>query len=68
MKVKMFAVGIRKKKVKRAVRFEFLEAEINSWLEDNPGIAVDHVHQLSQPNIDWGQLAVAVWYSERTAP
>ena len=67
MKVKLFAVGMGKKKVKRAVRFEALEAEINSWLEDHPDIAVEQVHQLSQPNIDWGQLAVAVWYSERTA-
>ncbi len=64
MRVKLFAA---KEKGKRSARFEELEAQINTWLESHPNITVERAHRLSQPNLAWGQLAVAVWYSEPSA-
>jgi hypothetical protein len=62
MKVKLFTSGSGWGKP--AAQFDKLETEINSWLEAHPKVAIAHAHQLSQPTFGWGQLAVAVWYSE----
>ena len=62
LQVKVFVRG-KGFGVKPAELFEGLEADVNAWLEANPNLAVEYVHQLSRPSFDWGQLAVAVWYS-----
>jgi hypothetical protein len=61
MKVKLFTIG---KRYQPAINLEDLETAINTWLEEHPDLAVDHVHRLSQPTLGWGQLSVAVWYTE----
>lgn len=66
MQVKVFLQGRRFRKNPAAL-FDGLEADINTWLEANPNIVVEHAHQLSRPSFDWGQLAVAVWYTEAEA-
>ena len=66
MRVKMFVRGSSWGK-KPATQFGGLEADVNTWLEANPNIVVEHAYQLSQPSFGWGQLAVAVWYSEADA-
>ena len=65
MRVKFFVLGtggLRRRKP--AQLFEDLQQEVNSWLTAHPGIAIEYAHQLSRPSFDWGQLAVAVWYTE----
>ena len=49
--------------VKKA-RFDTLEANVNEWLADHPDITIEHTHLLAQPNLGWGQTALAVWYTE----
>lgn len=56
MKVKLFTASKK--------HFENLEASVNEWLADHPGVEIESVHRLSQPTFGWGHLAVAVWYSE----
>jgi hypothetical protein len=65
MKAKLFVKGSGWGKP--ITQFQHLEAEINSWLDENPNINVEHAHRLSQPTFGWGQLAVAVWYTEPNA-
>ena len=62
MKVKLFRRDGTKGKP--AERFSDLEDQINSWLAEHPEITIDNTHRLSQPTFGWGELAVAVWYSE----
>lgn len=62
MKVKIFNRGSWKGKP--VDRFNDLEVMINTWLAEHPDVAVEHVHRLSQPTFGWGELAIAVWYSE----
>jgi len=38
---------------------------VNSWLADNLGILIEHTSFLSQPNLQWSHLALAVWYAEQ---
>ena len=64
MKVKLFTVG--GSWGKDETRFATLESDVNAWLAEHPDITVEYAHRLSQPTFGWGQLAVAVWYSEET--
>jgi len=61
VKLKIFSV----KSGNRAPDFATLEADVNAWLGDHPGIVIDHTNELSQPNMSWAHLALAVWYTER---
>lgn len=63
MQVKIFVRGSSFRK-KPATLFDSLESDVNIWLEANPNIVVEYVHQVSRPSFDWGQLAVAVWYAK----
>jgi hypothetical protein len=56
MKVKLFTTSKK--------HFETLEANVNAWLADHPGVEIKYAHRLSQPTFGWGHLAVAVWYTE----
>lgn len=49
----------------RKPAFDSLEAEVNTWLADHPGIVIEHTDDLSQPNASWSHLALAVWYTEK---
>lgn len=51
---------------KPAKQFSELEDAVNSWLDRHPDISIERTHLLSQPTFGWGQLAVAVWYRERS--
>jgi len=62
VRLKIFAVKSGNS-VKKA-GFEKLEAIVNEWLVDHPDIAIEHTHDLAQPNIGWNQTALAVWYTE----
>ena len=48
----------------RTPDFAALEADVNSWLGAHPDIVIEHTNRLSQPNISWSHLALAVWYTE----
>ena len=61
MKLKVFSA----KSGNRNPRFDTLETEVNSWLDLHPEITIDHTSFLSQPNMQWSHLALAVWYTER---
>ncbi len=58
MRLKLFTVG-------KGKHFELLEAMVNEWLAEHPGIQIQYAHRLSQPTFGWGHLAVAVWYTEQ---
>jgi hypothetical protein len=62
VKLKIFAVKSGNS-VKKA-GFETLEVNVNEWLADHPGISIEHTNDLAQPNLGWGQTALAVWYTE----
>ena len=64
MQVKLFRRGGTK--VKPAERFSDPENEINSWLAEHPEITIEPTHRLSRPTLGWGELAVAIRYSEPT--
>jgi hypothetical protein len=68
MQVKLFAKGGKWKPSTQIAQIQDLEAEINSWLETHPHVAIEHVHHLAHPNLGWSQLAVAVWYRGEGAP
>ena len=61
MKLKLFSVrsGFIKPK------FDALEANVNEWLADHPNIVIENTNFLSQPNLAWSHLAMAVWYTEK---
>ena len=61
MKMKLFSV----KEGNRKGGFNTLEADVNSWLADHPNIVIEHTNDLSQPNVSWSHLSLAVWYSEK---
>jgi hypothetical protein len=61
MKLKIFSAQSGNRKPK----FDDLESEANSWLADHPSIVIEQTSFLSQPNIGWSHLALAVWYSEK---
>ena len=60
MKLKLFHV----RAANRKPRFDTLEAEVNAWLADHPNIVIENANDLSQPNMSWTHLALAVWYTE----
>ena len=60
MKLKIFSA----KSGKRVPAFGSLESQINAWLADHPNISIEHTDDLSQPNMNWAHLALAVWYTE----
>ena len=60
MKLKIFSVKSGNWKPK----FEALEASVNDWLADHPNIVIEHTNGLTQPNLTWSHLAVAVWYTD----
>ncbi len=49
----------------RKTEFDTLEADVNAWLAGHPHIAIEHTHDLTQPNVSWSHLALAVWYTEK---
>ena len=61
MKLKLFSVQSGNRKP----RFEDLERSVNEWLADHPDVVVENSHPVGQPNIGWGHLGIAVWYSQR---
>ena len=61
MKIKLFVM----KAGNRKPSFDTLEADENAWLADHPNIVIEHTNDLSQPNVGWSHLALAVWYSEK---
>lgn len=61
MKMKLFSV----KEGNRKGGFDSLEADVNAWLADHPNIVIEHTNDLSQPNVSWSHLALAVWYIEK---
>ncbi len=60
MKLKIFSVTSGNRKVK----FEALETSVNEWLADHPNIVIENTNDLTQPNVAWSHLALAVWYTE----
>jgi hypothetical protein len=60
MKLKIFSV----KSGNRKPKFESLEASVNDWLADHPNIVIENTNGLTQPNLIWSHLAVAVWYTD----
>ena len=60
MKLKLFSV----KSGNMKTRFDALEANVNEWLADHPNILIEHTNDVSQPNIGWSHLALAIWYTE----
>ncbi len=61
MKLKLFSVKSGNMKPK----FDTLEANANEWLADHPNIVIEHTNDVSQPNIGWSHLALAIWYTEK---
>ena len=48
----------------RKPQFESLEENVNKWLADHPRVVIEKVNDLSQPNMNWSHLALAVWYTD----
>lgn len=61
MKLKIFSM----KPGNRTPDFAALEADVNGWLADHPDIVIDQTNDVSQPNLSWSHLALAVWYTEK---
>lgn len=61
MKLKVFSA----KSGNRKPEFGNLEASVNEWLADHPNVVIEKVNDLSQPNMNWSHLALAVWYTEQ---
>jgi hypothetical protein len=61
MKLKIFSVKSGNMKAK----FDALETIVNEWLADHPDIVIENTNDLTQPNIAWSHLALAVWYTEK---
>jgi hypothetical protein len=61
MKLKLFSVRSGNIKPK----FDTFEAKVNEWLADHPNIVIENTNFLSQPNLTWSHLALAVWYTEK---
>ena len=64
MKVKMFTKMNPKNKTE-PMNMEF-EAEINEWLQDNPGVEIRHIQQSAGAGSMGPFLFfITVWYEER---
>lgn len=61
VKMKIFSTQSGNRKTK----FDTLEANVNAWLADHPHIVIEHTNDLTQPNVSWSHLALAVWYTEK---
>lgn len=61
MRLKLFTVESSNRKP----CFEDLEANVNEWLAHHPDIVAESTHAVAQPNVSWGHLAIAVWYTEK---
>lgn len=61
MKLKIFSTQTGNRKP----QFESLEASVNEWLADHPNVVIESANDLSQPNVSWSHLALAVWYTEQ---
>ena len=61
VKLKIFSV----RSGNRETEFDTLEANVNTWLADHPDIVIEHTNELTQPNVSWSHLALAVWYTEK---
>lgn len=61
MKLKIFSVSSGNRKT----QFESLETDVNEWLADQPNIVIANTNALSQPNVSWSHLALAVWYTNK---
>jgi hypothetical protein len=61
MKLKVFSAQTGNRKP----QFESLEASVNEWLADHPNVVIENANHLSQPNVSWSHLALAVWYTEQ---
>ena len=46
------------------LQFDGLESQVNEWLDSHPEVSVVESHMMSQPTFGWGQLGLAVWYTE----
>jgi hypothetical protein len=72
MKVKLFVQNLRVKAKDflgsqvYALNQGDLEAEINLWLDQNPGITVVNIQQSMVPRFGFGSVGVvtSVWYEE----
>ncbi len=62
MRLKVFSVKSGNSVKKSG--FGTLEAKVNEWLIDHPEVTIEDTHALSQPNLGWGQTALAIWYTE----
>ena len=62
MKLKIFSV----KSGNGQAQFDVLEAILNDWLTENPSIIIEHTDNLSQPNMSWSHLSLAVRYAENS--
>ncbi len=60
MKLKLFSHQANNRKP----GLDALEAEVNAWLADNPGVVIEHTNDVTQPSATWSHLILAVWYSE----
>ncbi|MDW3213035.1 MAG: hypothetical protein R8G01_03495 [Ilumatobacteraceae bacterium] len=60
MKLKIFST----KPGNRKPNLEALEADVNAWLAERPSITIENTHELSQPNMQWSHLTLAVWYTD----
>jgi len=61
VRVKVFSV----QSTNRKPRFDDLETKVNQWLADHPETVVENTVPIGQPNLGWGHVAIAVWYTER---
>jgi hypothetical protein len=61
MKLKIFSVSSGNRKT----QFESLETDVNEWLANQPNISIVNTNVLSQPNLSWSHLALAVWYTDK---
>jgi hypothetical protein len=60
MKLKIFSMTSGNRRTK----FDALEVDVNAWLEAHPDIKVANSHVMTQPNLSWSHLALAVWYTD----
>jgi hypothetical protein len=45
-----------------------MEISVNRWLEENPSVEVQHVHQSESMNKESWSMTLTIFYSERGDP
>jgi hypothetical protein len=45
-----------------------MEISVNRWLEENPGVEIEHVRQSESMNADSWSMTLTIFYSERGGP